>query len=129
MLENLLKFFRKSDDFTRKCESEKKEGECSFKLTRSHSHSHSFFVPGVGLEPTQYCYHWCLRPARLPVPPSGQSPLPSNQGLRKYIKYLNFCPFTFIFCLYIPHPCRLAPRGICPPGKFLSLGPLQRGNL
>jgi hypothetical protein len=28
-------------------------------------------VPGVGLEPTQYCYHWCLRPARLPVPPSG----------------------------------------------------------
>ena len=29
-------------------------------------------VPGAGVEPAQYCYHWCLRPARLPVPPSGR---------------------------------------------------------
>ena len=31
----------------------------------------SVSVPGAGIEPAQYCYHWCLRPARLPIPPSG----------------------------------------------------------
>ncbi len=30
-----------------------------------------FFVPGAGIEPAQHCCHWCLRPARLPIPPSG----------------------------------------------------------
>jgi site-specific DNA recombinase len=30
-------------------------------------------VPGAGVEPAQYCYHWCLRPTRLPIPPPGQS--------------------------------------------------------
>ena len=49
----------------------KTERECSFELTRSHSHSRSVSVPGVGLEPTQHCCYWCLRPARLPIPPSG----------------------------------------------------------
>ena len=29
------------------------------------------FVPGAGIEPAQHCCHWCLRPARLPIPPSG----------------------------------------------------------
>lgn len=29
-------------------------------------------VPGVGIEPTRYCYHWCLRPTRLPIPPPRQ---------------------------------------------------------
>ncbi len=29
-------------------------------------------VPGAGIEPARYCYHWCLRPARLPIPPSGR---------------------------------------------------------
>ncbi len=28
-------------------------------------------VPGAGIEPAQPCGHWCLRPARLPIPPSG----------------------------------------------------------
>ena len=28
-------------------------------------------VPEVGIEPTRPCGHWCLRPTRLPVPPSG----------------------------------------------------------
>ena len=35
-------------------------------------HSHSVFVPGAGIEPAQPCGHWFLRPARLPIPPSGQ---------------------------------------------------------
>ncbi len=40
-------------------------------LTDSSSVSH-FLVPGAGVEPAQPCGHWCLRPARLPIPPSGQ---------------------------------------------------------
>ena len=28
-------------------------------------------VPGAGVEPAQPRGHWCLRPARLPIPPSG----------------------------------------------------------
>ena len=31
-------------------------------------------VPGAGVEPARHCCHWCLRPTRLPIPPSGQSP-------------------------------------------------------
>ncbi len=31
------------------------------------------FVPGAGVEPAQPCGHWCLRPTRLPIPPSGHS--------------------------------------------------------
>ena len=31
----------------------------------------SVSVPGAGIEPAQPCGHWCLRPARLPIPPSG----------------------------------------------------------
>ena len=32
-----------------------------------------FRVPGAGVEPAQPCGHWCLRPTRLPIPPSGQT--------------------------------------------------------
>jgi site-specific DNA recombinase len=32
---------------------------------------HSSWVPGVGIEPTICCQNWFLRPARLPIPPSG----------------------------------------------------------
>ena len=32
---------------------EEKDRECSFELTRSHSRSRSFSVPGAGLEPAQ----------------------------------------------------------------------------
>ena len=28
-------------------------------------------MPRAGIEPARYCYHWCLRPARLPIPPPG----------------------------------------------------------
>ena len=31
-----------------------------------------FFVPRPGVEPGWMLLHWCLRPARLPIPPSGQ---------------------------------------------------------
>ena len=34
-----------------------------------------FLVPGAGVEPAQPRGHWCLRPARLPIPPSGRDPL------------------------------------------------------
>ena len=30
-----------------------------------------FMVPGAGVEPARHCCHWCLRPTRLPIPPSG----------------------------------------------------------
>ena len=30
-------------------------------------------VPGAGIEPAQHRCHWCLRPARLPIPPSGHN--------------------------------------------------------
>ncbi len=33
--------------------------------------SHSGFVPRAGVEPARPCDHRCLRPARLPIPPSG----------------------------------------------------------
>ena len=29
-------------------------------------------VPRPGVEPGWMLLHWCLRPARLPIPPSGQ---------------------------------------------------------
>lgn len=29
-------------------------------------------VPGAGIEPARENSHWFLRPARLPIPPSGQ---------------------------------------------------------
>ena len=28
-----------------------------------------YLVQVAGLEPVQYCYHWNLNPARLPIPP------------------------------------------------------------
>ena len=31
-----------------------------------------FLVPRPGVEPGWILLHWCLRPARLPIPPSGQ---------------------------------------------------------
>ena len=36
-----------------------------------------FSVPRAGLEQARVLPHWCLRPARLPIPPPGQI-LPSN---------------------------------------------------
>jgi site-specific DNA recombinase len=41
---------------------------------------HSGSVPRAGVEPARPCDHRCLRPARLPIPPSGPVPF-SNGGL------------------------------------------------
>ena len=30
-----------------------------------------FIVPRAGIEPARTFVHWCLRPTRLPIPPSG----------------------------------------------------------
>lgn len=49
-------------------------------------------VPGAGVEPARYCYHWCLRPARLPIPPSGLST--EIRNLRQVAKV----PICFKFC-------------------------------
>ena len=35
----------------------------------------SSLVPGAGIEPALRCQNWILNPARLPIPPPGQSPL------------------------------------------------------
>ena len=43
-----------------------------------------FFVPEVGIEPTRYCYHRILSPARLPFRHSGP-----GVGLQSYCKILN----------------------------------------
>jgi hypothetical protein len=75
---------------------------------KTRSHSHSFLVPGAGIEPAQHCCHWCLRPARLPIPPSGlicHAVVQVIQVLRSFIKRTacenrkNFYLFTFIFYL------------------------------
>ena len=46
-------------------------------LKEKNAHNHMtisvlFFVPRAGIEPARICIHWCLRPARLPIPPSGR---------------------------------------------------------
>ena len=39
----------------------------------------------MGLEPTRYCYHRHLKPARLPIPPL----LRTNDILSNFLKYVN----------------------------------------
>ena len=50
-----------------------------------------FRVPGAGVEPAQPCGHWCLRPARLPIPPSGQLLVNGAIGKRG-----NKCSYFFL---------------------------------
>jgi hypothetical protein len=75
-----------------------KRSESARNCSRTRSHSHSFSVPGAGVEPAQYCYYWCLRPARLPVPPSGQILIARSchQGV------LLDCENRKNICYYIP---------------------------
>ena len=42
-------------------------------------------VPGAGIEPARANAHWFLRPARLPVPPSG---LMIREGEDKYFVHV-----------------------------------------
>ena len=81
-------------------------------------------VPGGGLEPPQHRCHWCLRPARLPIPPSGQNYITCKNQIPNFRR-------TFRISLRdggIGLPCRLAPR--CPDitCRDLPLGPAIRAK-
>ena len=56
--------------------------------------SSSFSVPRAGIEPARYCYHWCLRPARLPIPPPGQL-CKELLRVRIYANYLFYAKSFF----------------------------------
>ena len=45
----------------------------------------SFSMRKMGLEPTRYCYHRHLKPARLPIPPL----LRTNDIVSTFRKYVN----------------------------------------
>ena len=57
-------------------------------------------VPRVGIEPTSPWGHWCLRPARLPVPPSGHFTTFLNIPHQVECKNLN--SFALIFFVVEP---------------------------
>ena len=42
-----------------------------------------FLVPRPGVEPGWMLLHWCLRPARLPIPPSGQLEIVSRLRMQR----------------------------------------------
>jgi hypothetical protein len=69
--ENCLFRIRFHNTQFKKCECESESLGKRNESARSRSHSRPFSVPGAGIEPAQHCCHWCLRPARLPIPPSG----------------------------------------------------------
>ena len=46
--------------------------------------SKAYLVPVVGLEPTRYCYHWILSPARLPIPPHRHISIIANILINRY---------------------------------------------
>ena len=53
-----------------------------------------FSVPGAGIEPAQPCSYWCLRPARLPIPPSGHKKCSVNRECKNsyyFFKNKNLC--------------------------------------
>ena len=87
----------------------------------------SFSVPGAGIEPAQHRCHWCLRPARLPIPPSG----PTHDYF--YFFILLYC--RSMLCLLTSSgwrnclPFILALRGPDIPCRDLSLGPAIRAEL
>ena len=69
--ENVGKMWGKCGENVGKNQANKK----AKRLTINHLAFHS--VPRPGVEPGWMLLHWCLRPARLPIPPSGQL----NQGI------------------------------------------------
>ena len=55
----------------------------------------SLLVPRAGIEPAWKWIHWCLRPARLPIPPSG---LLRRKGKRfVWIVQIFFLKICFLF--------------------------------
>ena len=49
-----------------------------------------FLVPRPGIEPEWMLLHWCLRPARLPIPPSGRKDGAKVVNLLNYPKEILF---------------------------------------
>ena len=49
-----------------------------------------FLVPRPGVEPGWILLHWCLRPARLPIPPSGHSVELRCKGKKYILKFQIF---------------------------------------
>ena len=45
-----------------------------------------YLVPGAGVEPAHPFGHWCLRPTRLPIPPSGLEPIQVGKGITNCLK-------------------------------------------
>ena len=62
------------------------------KNKKSSEKSEDFnWVPGAGVEPAHPFGHWCLRPTRLPIPPSGHcwwwaAALSEKSGVQRYCK-------------------------------------------
>ena len=50
-----------------------------------------YWVPGAGVEPAHPFGHWCLRPTRLPIPPSGLEDSSLAWDLESWHVPLAFC--------------------------------------
>ena len=64
------------------------------------------FVPRAGIEPAWRLIHWCLRPARLPIPPSGQllsGICFSLIAVQRYEHLSNLPNISLVFSLHTQH--------------------------
>ena len=89
----IIKFFRTENlnsvlaliyQQTNELRNPKKENEESFSTFPAS-------VPRAGIEPAQHRCHWCLRPTRLPIPPSGlnRSTIPWSIASAKVETFFN----------------------------------------
>ena len=87
-------------------------------------------VPGAGIEPAQHCCHWCLRPARLPIPPSGQlnwtakiekNPLTTNSDSYRNAKFLRKARKELKSPILPLSPSTLQFQNYLPDCQFYSL--------
>ena len=65
-----------------------------------------FLVPRPGVEPGWMLLHWCLRPARLPIPPSGQLSSGicfSLIAVQRYEHLSNLPNISLVFSLHTQH--------------------------
>ena len=63
-------------------------------------------VPRPGVEPGWMLLHWCLRPARLPIPPSGQllsGICFSLIAVQRYEHLSNLPNISLVFSLHTQH--------------------------
>ena len=49
-------------------------------------------VPAVGVEPTRYCYHGILNPARLPIPPRRRMAYGEKNGVDDWTRTSTVSP-------------------------------------